>query len=92
MASGGRPGAGSSTTSSRCSSACARDERDVVAALIRREFETARAQLVPFRRWLAARGQPGAPSYELLPEFERASLWEWTSAHFRINPGPGFSP
>jgi hypothetical protein len=75
-----------------------REERDVVGALMRREFETARTQLVPFRRWLSARdpavgsGSPPRPSYDLLCEFEQASLWELTSAPFRINPGPGFSP
>jgi predicted phosphodiesterase len=69
-----------------------RDERDVVAALVRREFETARAQLVPFRRWLSERDPPADPSLALLPEFERANLWRLTSPHFRVNPGPGFSP
>src|SRR5262249_37164230 len=74
----------------------------VVGALVRREFETARAQLVPFRRWLSARegAVPGPtvverlarPSVELLRDFERADLWQLTSAHFRVNPGPGFSP
>ena len=59
---------------------------------MRREFETARTQLVPFRRWLAARDPRAEPTFDLLPEFERASLWELTSAHFRVNPGPGFSP
>ena len=69
-----------------------REERDVVGALVRREFETARAQLVPFRRWLSARDPAARPGFDLLPEFEQASLWELTSAHFRVNPGPGFSP
>jgi predicted phosphodiesterase len=69
-----------------------REERDVVGALVRREFETARTQLVPFRRWLTARDPQASPTFDRLPEFERASLWELTSAHFRINPGPGFSP
>jgi predicted phosphodiesterase len=73
-----------------------REERDVVGALVRREFETARTQLVPFRRWLTERGPgvpgPGRPTFDLLPEFERASLWDYTSGHFRVNPGPGFSP
>jgi predicted phosphodiesterase len=69
-----------------------RRPRGVVAALVRREFETARTQLVPFRRWLSERDPGARPSLELLPEFERASLWELTSPHFRVNPGPGFRP
>jgi predicted phosphodiesterase len=69
-------------------------ERDVAGALIRREFETARTQLVPFKRWLAERdpARPARPTPELVAEFERANLWDYTSVHFQVNPGPGFSP
>ena len=66
-----------------------REERDVVGALVRREFETARTQLVPFRRWLEARDPSAEPTFDLLPEFERASLWELTSAHFAVGRSPG---
>lgn len=65
------------------------DRLGAVGETFRLELETARTWLAPFRRWLDGR----SPTPELLAELRASGqLWAFTNPHFRINPGPEFSP
>jgi predicted phosphodiesterase len=61
------------------------EECGVVARLAVEEFRTGRLRVLPFLNWHKA-ACPSAPlTADLLPEFARANIWDYTPVGFHVN-------
>ncbi len=61
------------------------EECGVIAQLAVDEFRTARLRVYPFLQWRAATWPDAPLSFELLGEFAKADVWDYTPLGFHVN-------
>lgn len=61
------------------------EECGVVAQLVIEEFKTGRLVVLPFLNWHAATCPTAPLTADLLPDFARANVWDYTPRGFHIN-------
>jgi predicted phosphodiesterase len=61
------------------------EECGVVAQLVVEEFKTGRLKVLPFLNWHQATCPAEPVTTDLLPDFARANIWDYTPAGFHVN-------